>query len=84
MLTTYYPQYLVKNYRTWGFPGSSGVKNPHAHAGDARDAGLIPGSQRSLEKEMTNPLQLSCLGNPMDKGTWWATVPGVTRESDMT
>ena len=53
------------------------VKNPLANAGDV---GLIPGLARSPG----NPLQYSCLGNPMDRGTWWATVHGVTNESDTT
>ena len=37
------------------------------------------GQEDSLEKEMGNPLQYSCLENPMDRGAWWATVHGVTR-----
>ena len=57
------------------------VKNPPANAGKV---GLIPGSGRSLEEGNGNPLQYSCLGNPVDKGTWWATVHGVAKESDMT
>ena len=48
------------------------------------DPGLIPGSGRSPGEENGNPLQYSCLGNPMDTGTWQATVPGVTKESDTT
>ena len=54
------------------------VKNPPANAGDARDTGLIPGLGRSPGGRRGNPLQYSCLGNPMDRGTWWATVHGVT------
>ena len=60
------------------------VKNPPASAGDARDAGSIPGLGRSPGGGHGNPLQYSCLGNPMDRGAWWATVHGVTNESDMT
>ena len=45
--------------------------------------GLIPSLGRSLEKEMAIPLQYSCLGNPIDRGAWKATVHGVTRV-DMT
>ena len=52
------------------------VKNPPANTGDA---GSIPGSGRSLEGGNGNPLHYSCLGNPMDKGAWWATVDGVTK-----
>ena len=54
------------------------VKNPPANAGDKRDSGLIPGSGRSPGEGNGNPPQYSCLGNPMDRGTWWATVHGVT------
>ena len=50
----------------------------------AGDAGLIPGSARSPGERNGNPFQYSCLGNPMDRGAWWATVPWVTKESDTT
>ena len=60
------------------------VKNPSPNAGDIRDAGLIPGSGRSFGGGNGNSLQYSCLKNPMDRGTWWATVQRVTKESDMT
>ena len=50
----------------------------------ARDAGLIPGSGRSPGKGYGNPLQDSGLGNPMDRGAWWATAHGGHKESDMT
>ena len=50
---------------------------------NARDPGLIPGSGRSPGEANGNPLQYSCLENPMDGGAWWAAVHGVT-ESDMT
>ena len=55
------------------------LKNPLANAGDAKDAGLIPGSVRSPEEGNDNPLQYSCLGNLMDGGAWWAIVHGVTK-----
>ena len=42
---------------------------------DAGDSGLIPGSERSPGVGNGNPLQYSCLGNPMDRGVWWATSP---------
>ena len=64
-----------------GFLGGSVVKNPPANAGDI---GLIPGLGRSLGKGNGNPPQYSCLGNPMDRGAWWATVHEVAKESDMT
>ena len=53
------------------------VKNPPANAGDARQVGLIPGLGRSPGGGRGNPLQYSCLENPMDRGAWWATVHGV-------
>ena len=49
----------------------------------ARDAGSIPGSGRSPGEGNGNPLQYSCLGNPMNRGVWQDTVQGV-EESDMT
>ena len=60
------------------------VKNLPAHAGDAGDAGSIPGLGRSTEGGNGNPLQYSCLGNLMDRGAWWTTVYRVAKESDMT
>ena len=59
------------------------VKNLPANAGDLRDVGSIPGSGRSPGEGSGNPLQYSCLGNPRDRGAWWATVFGVA-ESDTT
>ena len=44
-----------------------------------RDTGSIPESGRSLGEGNGNPPQYSCLGNPMDKGAWWATVYGVAK-----
>ena len=52
------------------------VKESACNAGDP---GLIPGSGRSLEEGNGNPLQYSCLENPMDRGAWWATFYGVAR-----
>ena len=66
------------------FPGGTVVKNPPANAGDTRDMGLIPESGRSPGEGNGNPFQYSCLGNPKDRGAWWATVRGVTEESDTT
>ena len=60
------------------------VKNLPVNAGDTGDMGSIPGSGRSFEEGNGNPLQYSCLGHPMDRGTWWATVHGVAKESDIT
>ena len=56
--------------------GGSGVKNLPAHA---RDVGSIPGSGTSPGGENGNPLQYSCLGNPIDRGALWATVHGVAQ-----
>ena len=59
-------------YAAWmGFPGGSLAKNMPANAGDA---GLIPGLGRSFWEGNGNPLQYSCLENPMDRGAWLATV----------
>ena len=60
------------------------VKNQAASAGDITDSGLIPGSGRSPGGGHGNPLQYSCLGNPMDRGAWRAAVHGVTKEMDTT
>ena len=64
-----------------GFPGGSVGKNPPADVGNR---GWIPGWGRSPEGGNGNPLQYSCLGNPMDRGAWWATVHGVANELDTT
>ena len=69
---------VIKNM---GFLGSSVVKNLPANA---EDMGLIPGLGRSPGKGNGNPLQYSCLGNPMDRGSWWARVYDIAKESDMT
>jgi len=55
------------------------VENLPANAGDIRDARSIPGSGRSPGEGHGNPLQYSCLENPMDKGVQWAMVHRVTR-----
>ena len=63
------------------------VKDPPAIAGDSGDTGLVPGLGRYPGGGNDNPLQYSCLKNPMNRGTWWATVHGViksqTRLSDL-
>ena len=64
-----------------GFPAGSVVKNLPANI---RDKGLIPGSGKSPGEVNGNSLQYSCLGNPMDREAWWATVHGVAKELDMT
>ena len=55
------------------------VKNPSANTGDTGDVGSIPGSGRSPGGGSGNPLQYSCLEDPMDRGTWRATVYRVTK-----
>ena len=55
------------------------VKSVPANEEDARNADLIPGSERSPGGEHGNPLQYSCLENPMDTRAWQATVYGVTK-----
>ena len=62
-----------------GFPGGSMVKNLPANAGATGDASSIPGSGRSPGGGYGNPLQYSCLGNPMDRGDWQITVYGVSK-----
>ena len=78
----------VTKSRTWlsdwtelGFPGGSTVENLPTNAGDMDSIlrlGISPGEGNG------NPLQYSCLGNPMEKGGWWASVHMVTKESDTT
>ena len=60
------------------------VKNSPAGSGDIRDPGSIPGLGRSPGKGNGNPLQDSCLENPMDRGAWQATAHGGHKESDIT
>ena len=55
------------------------VKNPPATAGDIKEASSIPGSRRSPGEGHGNPLQCSCLENPMNRGAWWAIVHRVTK-----
>ena len=64
-----------------GFPGGSVVKNLPAKAGDR---GSIPGSGRSHREGNGNPLQYSCLGNPVDREAWQTTVHEIAKESDIT
>ena len=66
-------------YSNGGFRGGSAVKNTPAKAGDT---GLIPGWGRSPGGGNGNPLQNSCLENPMDRGARWAAVHGVVEELD--
>ena len=63
------------------FPGGS---DGEVSACNAEDLGLIPGLGRSPGEGNGNPLQSSCLENPMDRGAWWTVVHGVKKESDTT
>ena len=65
----------------YGFPGGSVVKNQPANAGDASS---IPGSGRSLEKEMATHSSISCLGKSMERAARQAAVHGIVKESDTT
>ena len=66
-------------YIILGFPGGASGKEPPASAGDVRDMGAIPGLGGSSGGGHSNPLQYSCLENPMDRRAWQATVHGVTK-----
>ena len=72
--------YVLSTYKlpgiVVGFPGGSVVKSLPANAGDA---GLSLGAVRPPGGGNGNPLQYSCLENPMDRGAWWATVFGVAK-----
>ena len=59
--------------------GGTVVKNLPSKAGDTGDAVLMPGLGRSPGEGTGNSLQYSCLGNPMDRGAWGATVHGITK-----
>ena len=59
------------------------VNNPPASAGDMRDMGSIPGSGKCPGGGHGNPLQDSCLGNPLDREAWWATVHRVAKSQTL-
>ena len=75
---------LSSYYNKLGFSGGAVVKNLPANAGDTRDMGSIPGSGRSPGEGNGSPLQYSCLGNPIERRAWLATVYAATKESDIT
>ena len=64
------------------FPDGAVVKNPPTNTWERGEVGLIPGSGRSPGGGHGNPLSYSCLGNPMDRGPWWAIVHGAAKELD--
>ena len=63
----------------WGSQMALVVKNPPANTGEVRDAGSVPGLGRSPGEGHCNPLQYSCLENPMASGAWWATIHRVAK-----
>ena len=67
----------------WRLPQWLSGKESACNAGATGDAGLIPGSGRSPGGRHGNPLQYSCLENPMDRETWWATVHGVAKSQTL-
>ena len=70
---------MILYYNNYASPVALAVKNPPANAGDARDAGLIPGWGRSPGGGHGNPFQYSCLENPKDRRARRATAHGVER-----
>ena len=62
-----------------GFSHSSVDKESTCNPGDTGDAGSIPALERSLREGNGTPLQYSCLGNPINRRAWWATVHGVAK-----
>ena len=74
-------QDILSFTRRYFISDGSGVKNLPANAGDV---GLIPGLERYPGEGNGSPFQYSCLGNPMNRGTWRAVIHGVAKEWDMT
>ena len=74
----------INKHVHWDLPSGSVVKNLPPIAGDAEDVSLIPRSGRSSGEGNGNPLQHSHWENPMDRGAWWATVHGVSKEPGAT
>ena len=70
---------ITNNHSYSKIEASQVVKSQLAIARDVRDAGLIPGSGRSLGGGHSNPLQYPCLENSMDREAWWATVHRITK-----
>ena len=71
--------YLAASMFAKGFRSGSVVKNPPANAGDAGDTGSVPGLGRSSGGGSGNPLQYSCLENPLDRGAWRVIVQGIVK-----
>ena len=73
----YYTDFKIIYYSYWlGFPGGPDNKESSCNVGDP---GSVPGKGRSPGKGNGNPLQFSCLGNPLDRGVWWTTIYEVAK-----
>ena len=72
---------ILETCKGVSFPGGSMVKHPLANVGDVDS---LPGSGRSSAEGNGNPVQYSCLGNPMDRGALRTTIHGVAKGSDRT
>ena len=79
-----YRIYLKNSSLKWGFPDGSVVKNLPANAGGPENSCLMPWSGRFPGVGNGNTFLYSCLGNPMERGAWWATVHGIAKRSDAT
>ena len=69
----------VFSFLKWDFTHGASAQHPPANAEDSRDVGSVPGLGRSPGGGNGNPLQYSCLKNPMARGAWWATDRGATK-----
>ena len=78
-MLTYHAQRYTIQLQQLMFPGWLSNKASACQAGDAGDMGSIPELGRSLGEGNDNPFQCSCLGNPMNRGAWWATVHRVAK-----
>ena len=76
---TSFPDLGLKYHILWDFSGCASGKEPTCQCRDVRDTGSIPGLKRSPGGGYGNPLQYSCLENPMDRGAWQATIHSVAK-----
>ena len=79
MFSGWLPSLFYSSVSVRAFQEALVVKNLPVNAGDLRDEGSIPGSGRSPGGRRGNPIQCSCLENPMDRIAWWAMVHRVTK-----
>ena len=75
---TYTHTHTHTHTHTWGFPGGANGKEPTGQCKRLKRWESIPGLGRSSGGGLSNPIQYSCLGNPMDREAWWATVHRIT------